>query len=123
ARDMTVERLRRVMSLKVYGAWHLHELTRGMALDLFAKFASSAGLFGSPGQANYAAANAFLDALAWHRRSAGLAGVSVDWGPWGEVRMAARLGARDQNRIGPGGVEPLDLRAGLDAFGEALQAG
>jgi acyl carrier protein len=123
SRDLTAERLGRVMAPKVDGAWHLHELTQGAPLDFFVMFASSAGLFGSPGQANYAAANTFLDTLAHVRCSAGLPATSIDWGPWGEVGMAARLGARDQERLGSGGVSPLVVVEGLDAMGQAILSG
>jgi len=123
ARDLTVERLTRVLAPKVDGAWHLHELSRDAPLDFFVMFASSAGLFGSPGQANYAAANTFLDTLAHARRAQGLPGTSIDWGPWGEVGMAARLGARDQERLGSGGVSPLGVSEGLEAMGQAMLAG
>jgi NAD(P)-dependent dehydrogenase (short-subunit alcohol dehydrogenase family)/acyl carrier protein len=123
ARDLTVERLARVMSPKVDGAWHLHELSRAAPIDFFVMFASSAGLFGSPGQANYAAANTVLDTLAQARRAAGLPATSIDWGPWGEVGMAARLGARDQERLASGGVSPLGVDEGLEAMGQAILTG
>jgi acyl transferase domain-containing protein/thioesterase domain-containing protein len=83
-------RVRAMMAAKVRGAWNLHEWSREKALDFFVLFASIAGVLGSPGQAPYAAANTFLDALAHTRRRAGLPAQSVDWGPWGEVGMALR---------------------------------
>ena len=85
------ERFATVMRPKVDGAWHLHTLTQGMALDFFVAFSSVASLLGSPGQSNYAAANAFLDSLMQQRRQAGLPGLSINWGPWAEVGMAAHL--------------------------------
>ena len=83
-------RLRRVLRPKVAGAWLLHALLRDQELDAFVLFSSTASLLGHAGQANHAAANAFLDALAHHRRARGQAGLSIHWGPWAEVGAAAR---------------------------------
>ncbi|MEW6730187.1 MAG: SDR family NAD(P)-dependent oxidoreductase [Acidobacteriota bacterium] len=83
-------RFRKVSRPKIDGAWNLHSLTLDKQLDLFLLFSSLAAIFGSPGQSNYAAANAFLDALAYYRRSQGLPIISINWGPWSEVGMAAR---------------------------------
>jgi NAD(P)-dependent dehydrogenase (short-subunit alcohol dehydrogenase family)/acyl carrier protein len=82
--------LREVMAPKVQGAWNLHALTRDAALDFFVLFSSAASLLGSPGAANYAAANAFLDALAWHRRAEGRPALSINWGPWAELGFFTR---------------------------------
>jgi acyl transferase domain-containing protein len=84
------DRFRRVLAPKLLGGWHLHRLTREQPLDFFLLYSSMASLLGSPGQANYAAANAFLDALAHHRRGLGLAALSINWGPWSEIGLAAR---------------------------------
>ncbi|MCB1956133.1 MAG: SDR family NAD(P)-dependent oxidoreductase [Rhodocyclaceae bacterium] len=80
-----------VMPAKVLGAWHLHDLTRELPLDFFVLFSSVASQVISMGQGNYAAANAFLDMLAYRRRAEGLPGVSINWGPWGDVGMATQL--------------------------------
>jgi phthiocerol/phenolphthiocerol synthesis type-I polyketide synthase C len=94
--QLNEKRFRSVMDSKITGAWHLHELTRETPLDFFVLFSSLASLIGSPGQGNYSAANAFLDGLAVHRVAMGLPALSVAWGPWAEVGMAADVhnGAR-----------------------------
>ncbi|MDH3602772.1 MAG: SDR family NAD(P)-dependent oxidoreductase, partial [Candidatus Tectomicrobia bacterium] len=94
--QQTLERFARVMAPKVRGAWHLHTLTKDMSLDFFVLFSSTASLLGSGGQANYAAANAFLDVLAHYRRAHGLPGVAINWGGWSEVGMAARSEVRER---------------------------
>ena len=88
--NLDAESFRRVLAPKVLGAWNLHSLTADLPLDFFAVFSSVASVLGSPGQGNYAAANAFLDGLAHDRRSRGLPCLSINWGPWAEVGMAAR---------------------------------
>ncbi|WP_437670504.1 type I polyketide synthase [Sorangium sp. So ce131] len=113
-------RVDRVFSPKVDAAVHLHELTRALDLSAFVLFSSVAGILGAAGQGNYAAANAFLDALAARRRALGLAGQSLAWGPWGEVGRAAHLAAVDQARLRRLGAQPLSPREGLALFDTAL---
>lgn len=88
-RQQTAERFTKVLAPKVQGAWHLHEQTRDLDLTFFVCFSSVASLLGSPGQGNYAAGNAFMDALVHYRRVLGLPGQSINWGPWAEAGMAA----------------------------------
>jgi acyl carrier protein len=83
-------RFERVMQAKVAGSWHLHTLTADYKLDFFVLFSSTVGLFGNAGQGNHAAANAFLDSLAYYRQGLGLPALCIDWGAWGEVGAAAR---------------------------------
>jgi acyl transferase domain-containing protein len=110
--QLTRERFRTVMHPKVMGAWHLHQLTQDRELDFFVLFSSLASLLGSPGQGSYAAANAFLDALAQYRRSHGLPGLSINWGPWAEVGQAAADTRRGQ-RLDVRGVASLPPALGL----------
>jgi NADPH:quinone reductase-like Zn-dependent oxidoreductase/acyl carrier protein len=117
--EQTPASLRAVLHPKWLGAWNLHTLTRKQSLDFFVLFSSAAVVLGSPGQANYAAANATLDALADYRRHLGLPALSVQWGPWNAAGMATNLKADLQSmgmgRIDPaGGVDALDRLAGGD---------
>lgn len=82
-------RVERVLAPKVAGAWNLHCLTQGLDLDHFVLYSSGSSLIGAAGQANYAAANAFLDGLAHWRRARGLAATSVNWGPWTQIGFAS----------------------------------
>jgi acyl transferase domain-containing protein/acyl carrier protein len=110
----------RVMAPKVAGAWHLHSLTQNLNLDFFVCFSSVAAMLGSPGQGNYAAANAFMDALVHHRQQLGLPGSSINWGPWAESGMAAALGRREQARLEAQGIKPITRDRGLAVLGELL---
>lgn len=87
--NLDAERMRTVMAPRVDGTWHLHQATLHQPLDFFVLFSSAVSVLGSPGQANYAAASSYLDAVAYYRRSLGLPAVSINWGPWAEVGLAA----------------------------------
>jgi acyl transferase domain-containing protein/NADPH:quinone reductase-like Zn-dependent oxidoreductase/acyl carrier protein len=115
------ERLRRVMAPKVDGAINLHELTNELELRQFVLFSSFAATLGSPGQGNYAAANAFLDALAQRRHASGLPGKSLAWGAW-ERGMAAGLDEADRSRAERLGIVALSDEEGLALFDAARGA-
>ncbi|MER5546788.1 SDR family NAD(P)-dependent oxidoreductase [Streptomyces sp. NPDC002589] len=121
--DLTPERLEAVMRPKADAAWHLHELTRDLGLTAFVLFSSAAGTLGAAGQANYAAGNAFLDALAARRRTEGLPALSLGWGLWdtGEG-MAAGLGETELRRLARDGILPLPADRALVLFDRALTA-
>ncbi|MCM4084180.1 type I polyketide synthase [Paractinoplanes hotanensis] len=120
---LTPERLDTVLRAKVDAVVNLHEATAGADLDAFVLYSSVAGLLGTPGQGNYAAANAFLDAFAAHRRRRGLPGVSLVWGAWDTTAgMAGNLSEVDRRRLTRGGVAPLTLPEALGHFDAALEA-
>jgi NAD(P)-dependent dehydrogenase (short-subunit alcohol dehydrogenase family)/acyl carrier protein len=110
------ERFRRVMAAKVDGAWNLHQMTRDLPLDFFVCFSSISSTLGNAGQGNYAAANAFLDALAHHRHALGLPSLTVNWGPWAEVGMAANLGDRERARMAAEGLGTIPPKQGLQVL-------
>jgi malonyl CoA-acyl carrier protein transacylase len=121
-RQQNWERFAQVMAPKIKGTWNLHLLTQELSLDFWVSFSSVASLLGSPGQGNYAAANAFMDAVAHYRTAAGLPGLSLNWGPWDEAGMAASLDVRQRTRLSAQGIEPIPLAAGLQIL-ENLLAG
>jgi len=119
--DLDWQRFARVLGPKVAGAWNLHTLTLDDPLDFFVLFSSQASLLGSVGQGSYVAANAFLDALAHHRRAQGLTALTINWGPWSEVGIAAAPEASDLTaqwrRVGIGFIS---TQRGLQALGGVL---
>jgi acyl carrier protein len=116
---LTADRLKRVLEPKQTGAWNLHVLTRDRKLDYFVLFSSASALLGSPGQGNYTAANAFLDALAHYRHSLRLPALSVNWGPWAEVGLAAAQANRGQ-RLALQGIGSLTPEQGIRALESLL---
>ena len=111
----------RVLGPKVLGGWYLHGATRSLELDFFVLFSSFTGLLGSPGQANHAAANAFLDRLALHRRSLGLPGQAIQWGAWSGVGEAEEQRGRIERRLAAAGVDWITPERGLRAFARLLR--
>ncbi|WBB61307.1 type I polyketide synthase [Streptomyces sp. WMMC500] len=119
--SLTDEQVDRVLAPKADAALALDELTAGTDLSAFVLFSSVAGVLGTPGQGNYAAANAFLDALAARRRERGLPAVSLAWGPWAETGgMTAGLSAADRARLGRWGLRGLGTEEALALFDAAL---
>ncbi|MFD3556733.1 SDR family NAD(P)-dependent oxidoreductase [Streptomyces goshikiensis] len=119
--SLTEAQLERVLRPKVDAAVNLHELTRSLDLSAFVLFSSVAGVLGNPGQANYAAANAFLDALAQHRCDLGLPAVSLSWGLWAEASgMTGHLSETDLRRLSRAGLTPLSTEEGLRLLDESL---
>jgi acyl transferase domain-containing protein/short-subunit dehydrogenase/acyl carrier protein len=115
---LTPEQMTKVLRPKVDAAWHLHELTEGLDLAAFVLYSSAGGLLLAAGQANYAAGNVFLDALAAYRTARGLPATSLAWGPWEGSGDEVDLG-----HIARSGVAPLSAAAGVALFDAALAAG
>ena len=110
------DRFETVLWPKVLGAWHLHRATMNRNLDLFILFSSRVGVMGNPGQANHAAANAFLDQLAGHRRALGLPGQAIAWGAWSEIGEAAEQKERIERQRAARGGRWFTPRQGLKAL-------
>ncbi|GAA0535391.1 hypothetical protein GCM10010390_41420 [Streptomyces mordarskii] len=118
--SLTPERVDHVMRPKVDAAWNLHELTRDLNLTAFVLFSSSSGVFGGPGQGNYAASNVFLDALAQHRAAQGLPATALAWGLWAGAGMGSTLDEADIARMRRAGLPPLPVAEGLALLDTAL---
>ncbi|HNN98187.1 MAG TPA: beta-ketoacyl reductase, partial [Pseudomonadota bacterium] len=119
--SLTPHSVATVFGPKVDGAFHLHLLTRNLPLVAFVLFSSAAGVLGSPGQSNYAAANSFLDALAAYRRGAALPALSLAWGGLAGQGMAAGLSPSDLSRMRQQGLELLEVDKGMDLLDQALR--
>jgi NADPH:quinone reductase-like Zn-dependent oxidoreductase/acyl carrier protein len=115
---LTPERLRVVMAPKAHGAWLLHEETKAMNLDCFVMFSSVSSIFGNPAQGNYAAANAFLDSLAHHRRALGLPALAINWGVLGGEGYVARNErvAEFLARQGTAALTPKEVTSLMESF-------
>ncbi|MGA9315732.1 MAG: SDR family NAD(P)-dependent oxidoreductase, partial [Solirubrobacteraceae bacterium] len=121
--SLTPERVDLVLKPKVDAAWHLHELTREMDLSMFVLFSSATSVFGAAGQGNYAAANAFTDALAADRRAQGLPATAIAWGLWAQTSgLTAGLGEADLRRFARSGMRAMSTEEGLRLFDVALRA-
>jgi acyl transferase domain-containing protein/NADPH:quinone reductase-like Zn-dependent oxidoreductase/acyl carrier protein len=122
--SLSPEQLEPVFAPKASAAWNLHQLTEDQKLSAFVCFSSAAGVMGAPGQANYAAANSFLDALAQRRRAEGLPATSIAWGLWErESSMTEALSDADRARMSRSGIAALSDERGLELFDRALAQG
>ncbi|WP_370672249.1 MULTISPECIES: SDR family NAD(P)-dependent oxidoreductase [Streptomyces] len=122
--NLSPEHLDTVLRPKAYAAWNLHQQTQHLDLSAFVLYSSAAGTLGNPGQANYAAANTFLDALAHHRNAHGLPATSLSWGLWQQTSsMTGHLDTADHARLSRTGVAPLATDDALALFDRALTTG
>ena len=117
--QQNIARFEKVMAPKIAGAWNLHTLTRERDLDFFVCFSTIASLMGSAGQANYAAANAFLDTFAHFRHALGLPALGINWGAWADFGLAAEMATQKRDRLAGFGINIIDIDKGtlrLDAL-------
>ena len=114
--QQSATRFANVIAPKVFGTWHLHTATAGMALDFVVYFSSGAALLGLGWNGSYAAANCFMDALAHHRRTAGLPALSINWGPWADAGMVATESTNRQDS----GIMALSTAQGLQLLGDLM---
>jgi NADPH:quinone reductase-like Zn-dependent oxidoreductase/acyl carrier protein len=119
--QQTWERFRHVLAPKIDGAWLLHQLTLDRPIEHFVLFSSVAAVLGSPGQANHAAANAYLDALSYHRRGMGLPALSINWGAWSDIGAAAAQAVSERAR--QSGLDAITPERGLQALDWLLGRG
>ncbi|MBB4789330.1 type I polyketide synthase [Streptomyces rapamycinicus] len=122
--SLTTQQLDTVLRPKADGAWHLHELTQNTDLAAFVMYSSAAGVLGSAGQGNYAAANAFVDALAEQRRGEGLPALAVAWGLWEDTSgLTAKMTDTDRDRIRRGGLRAISAGRGMGLLDAASRHG
>ena len=121
--SQTWERFQQVLWPKIIGAWHLHHATVDCDLDLFILFSSRVGVLGNPGQANHAAANAFLDQLAAHRRAVGLPGQAIAWGAWSDIGEAAEQKERIEERLAAFGSHWFTPQQGIEVLNKLVRTG
>jgi NADPH:quinone reductase-like Zn-dependent oxidoreductase/acyl carrier protein len=114
------ERFQSVLAPKIAGAWNLHSQLSSTELDFFVLFSSAASVLGGAGQSNYAAGNAFLDALAFHRKRLGMPALAINWGPWADVGMAAQKEDRG-GRLAEGGLSSIPVQRGVDLLSKLLE--
>lgn len=112
--NMQLEELRNVLAPKMLGSWNLHQVFKDEPLDIFILFSSLASILGSVGQGNYAAGNAFLDALTQYRKAQNLPAISINWGPWKEIGMAARTGVNEH--LAANGIQAFTPTQGQQVF-------
>ena len=126
--NQSEEQMRDILAAKMVGGWLLHRLLADVPLELFVLFSSAASILNSPKLGSYSAANVFLDVLAHHRRASGKAALSINWGPWAEAGMAARLLSREDSNLGtlkeiPNGVSALSTKRALEALERLIEDG
>ncbi len=121
--SQTWERFQQVLWPKIIGAWHLHHATVDCDLDLFILFSSRVGVLGNPGQTNHAAANAFLDQLAAHRRAIGLPGQAIAWGAWSDIGEAAEQKERIEERLAAFGSRWFTPQQGIEVLNKLVRNG
>jgi myxalamid-type polyketide synthase MxaB len=120
-KTLSWERFQQVLQPKISGTWNLHQATKELPLDWFVCFSSIASIFGSPGQSNYATANAFMDSLMSDRRNQGLPGLSINWSIWSEVGMASRLTPEQQQQLSQQGLTAIAPSQGLKVLQQLLE--
>ncbi len=114
------QRFKKVMAPKVQGAWNLHEASKSLDLDFFVMYSSISSLLGTPGQGNYAAANMFMDSLAHYRHALGLPAISINWGAWERVGMAAKLSDAVMRQRELRGALSIDPESGMEILARLL---